>query len=87
MLLLGGLLVPVGGILLARFFLVRREIAVSDLYDRRGPFAKTGGFSLAGLMAWAAGAAVYFLAGSIGGTLPSLATAIAVYWAGETLSP
>ena len=80
MLLLGALLVPVGGILLARFFLVRRPIAVADLYDFNGRFAKSGGFSIPGLLAWAAGAAVYFLARPIGSTLPSLATAVAVYW-------
>ena len=79
MLLLGALLVPVGGVLLARFFLVRSPVAVLDLYDSSGPFAKTGGFLLPGLTAWASGAAVYFLARPIGSTLPSLATAIAVY--------
>ena len=79
MLLLGALLVPVGGVLLARFFLVPRPIAVADLYDSDGPFAENGGFSIPGLLAWAAGAAVYFLARPIGSTLPSLATAILVF--------
>ena len=83
MLLLGALLVPVGGILIARFFLVRRPVAVSDLYDSTGPFGRTGGFSLPGLLAWAAGAAVYFLARPIGSTLPSLATAIVVFWTAD----
>ena len=80
MLLLGALLVPVGGVLIARFFLVRRPVAVSDLYDANGPFARSAGFSFPGLLAWASGAAVYFLARSIGSTLPSLAAAITVYW-------
>ena len=80
MLLLGGVLVPVGGVLLARFFLVRRPVAVPDLYDAAGPFAKHAGFSPAGLAAWASGGLVYYLAGSLGGTLPSLAVAITVYW-------
>jgi cytosine/uracil/thiamine/allantoin permease len=80
MLLLGALLVPVGGVLIARFFLVRSPVAVPDLYDRNGPFARAAGFSLPGLLAWAAGAAVYFLARPTGSTLPSLATAIVVYW-------
>jgi cytosine/uracil/thiamine/allantoin permease len=79
MLLLGALLVPVGGVLIARFFLVPRPIAVPDLYDSSGPFAKSGGFSVPGLLAWATGAAIYFLARPIGSTLPSLATAIAVF--------
>ena len=37
MLLLGGLLVPVGGVLLAHFFLLRRPVAVEDLYAENGP--------------------------------------------------
>ena len=79
MLLLGGLLVPVGGVLIARFFLVRQAVAVSDLYLENGPYARGLGVSWAGLTAWAAGSAVYYLAGSIGGTVPSLAVAISVY--------
>ncbi len=78
MLLLGALLVPAGGVLLARFFLVRRPVAIADLYDGSGPFSKSGGFSLPGLAAWAAGSTIYFLARSIGSTLPSLATAVVV---------
>lgn len=74
MLLLGGILVPVGGVLLARFFLVPRKVDVAALYE------KGGGFSLAGLAAWALGGVVYFLAAPVGGTLPSLATAIGTYW-------
>jgi len=81
MLLLGGLLVPVGGVLLARFFLLRRPVRAADLYDASGPLARHGGFSLSGLAAWAAGGAVYFLTRGIGATLPSLATSVAVYWA------
>jgi hypothetical protein len=46
---------------------------VDDLYRR------TGGFSVAGTLAWAAGAAVFYIAAPIGGTLPSLATAIGLY--------
>jgi purine-cytosine permease-like protein len=79
MLLLGGLLVPAGGVLFARFFLARRPVAVADLYDLKGPFARTAGFALPGLLAWSAGGLVYFLARPIGGTLPSLATSIAVF--------
>ncbi len=79
MLLLGGVLVPVGGVLLARFFLVRRPVAVPDLYDGAGPFSRHFGFSPAGLAAWASGGIAYYLAGSFGGTLPSLAVSIAVY--------
>lgn len=71
--LLAGLLVPIGGILLAHFVILRRRVNVEDLYRR------TGGFSVAGTLAWAAGAAVFYIAAPIGGTLPGLATAIGLY--------
>ena len=80
MLLLGGLLVPVGGVLLARFFLVRRPVDVADLYAVDGPTSRHGGFAIPGMCGWVAGAAAYFLAGSMGGTLPSLVTALLVTW-------
>ena len=71
--LLAGVLVPIGGILLAHYGILRRRVNVEDLYRR------TGGFSVAGTLAWAAGAAVFYVAAPIGGTLPSLATAIGLY--------
>lgn len=78
-LLLAGLLVPIGGILLAHYFVLRRPVRVEDLYDAGGPYGRRGGWSWAGTTAWAAGAATFYVAGSFGGTLPSLAVAIAVY--------
>ncbi len=82
MLVLGGILVPVGGILAARFFLLgqRLPVRVDDLYDRRGPYARHGGFSRAGAAAWAAGGIVYYAAAGLGSTLPALAAAVGVYW-------
>jgi NCS1 family nucleobase:cation symporter-1 len=77
MVVLGGILVPVGGVLLARFFLVRRPVDVASLYDG-GP-GRVAGIDVSGLAAWAAGAAAYILAAPAGGTVPSLVTAIAVY--------
>ena len=64
---------PIGGILLAHYVILRRLVIVEDLYRR------TGGFSVAGALAWAAGAAVFYFAAPIGGTLPSLATAVGLY--------
>jgi purine-cytosine permease-like protein len=87
MLLLGGLLVPVGGVLLAHFFLLRKPVAVSDLYSTTGPQSRHGGFAIPGMCGWAAGAAAYFLAGATGGTLPALAAALVVTWALEHLLP
>jgi NCS1 family nucleobase:cation symporter-1 len=79
MLVLGGILVPVGGILLARFYLVRSPVQVKSLYDESGEFSHHGGFDVAGLIAWAAGGATYYLAAGIGGTMPSLVVAVGVY--------
>lgn len=89
MLALGNILVPVGAVILAHYFVwpgparsgvdLDREIAA--LYDPTGPHARRGGFSLGGVTAWVAGALVYHLAGPIGGTLPSLAATVLVYGA------
>ena len=70
MIVLGALLVPVGGILLARFLTDPTPVSVPALYDRRGPYAsaRLG----PAVVAWALGAVVYFAAERIGGTLPAL---------------
>jgi NCS1 family nucleobase:cation symporter-1 len=81
MLLLGGLLVPVGGVLLARFFLDRTRVSVQALYEEGFP-----AWSPAGMIAWGAGAAAYFLPSPWGGTLPSLAVAVGVWAATRALS-
>jgi purine-cytosine permease-like protein len=79
MLVLGGALVPVGGVLLGHFFLGRREVDVAALYDPHGAYARHRGFSVAGLLAWTLGVVVYRLAAPIGGTLPSLLAALFGY--------
>lgn len=76
MLVLGSLLVPVGGLLLAHFVVQRTPTHVPDLY---APAPLRRGWSWPGLAAWIAGAVVYRLSGSIGGTLPSLVTTMVVY--------
>jgi hypothetical protein len=43
-------------------------------------------WSPVGLAAWAAGAAAYFVPSAWGGTIPSLAVTIAVWWAGRALT-
>ncbi|HUL75466.1 MAG TPA: cytosine permease [Vicinamibacterales bacterium] len=78
-LLLAGLLVPVGGILLAHNFILRRAIAIPDLYDRVGRYTRHRGWSIPGAAAWAIGAVVFYAAGSLGGVLPSLVASIVVY--------
>ena len=79
--LVAGVLVPIGGILLAHFFILRRAVNVDDLYlkTNTGVTSAVPRLSIAGAAAWAAGAGVFYVAAPIGGTLPSLATAIAVY--------
>jgi purine-cytosine permease-like protein len=72
---LGSILVPVGGVFLAHFVVLRRAIDVDAIYDA----ARTRAFNSAGLAAWLAGFIVYKLAAPIGATLPALATSILVY--------
>jgi nucleobase:cation symporter-1, NCS1 family len=88
MMVLGAVLVPVGGVLVAHYYLsshrdvftrpAERTIQelTQALYDANGRFR---GVDAAGLLAWAAGGVVYFAAGSIGGTLPALGVSIAAY--------
>jgi NCS1 family nucleobase:cation symporter-1 len=82
MMILGAALIPVGGVLIAHYYLAHVSPApgsppfTAALYDAAGPFR---GASLPGLTAWGAGAAAYFAAGAIGGTLPAFAISILVY--------
>ena len=85
MVALGAVLVPVGGVLVAHYYLRRdtmNESLIVELYDGRGRFR---GVNVPGMVAWAAGAAVFYAAGSVGGTLPALITSIAVYTAAKVL--
>ena len=76
MMVLGGVLVPVGGVLVAHYRLDRAPVNVRDLYDAAGPYR---GVLLPGVSAWALGALAYYLAAPWGGTLPALTTAILSY--------
>ena len=75
MVLLGSVLVPVGGVFLAHFVMLKKPIDLSRIYD---PTALPA-FSVAGLGAWLAGYIAYRLAAPIGATLPALATAMLIY--------
>jgi NCS1 family nucleobase:cation symporter-1 len=75
MVLLGSVLVPVGGVFIAHFVILKRPIDVGRVYD----VTRLPAFSIAGMIAWVAGFLVYKAAASIGATLPSLATAMIVY--------
>ena len=72
---IGSILVPVGGVFLAHFVLLRRPVDVEVLYDR----ARLPAISIAGVTAWILGFTVYKLAAPIGATLPALATSMIVY--------
>ena len=79
MMALGAALVPVGGVLIAHYYLSPPRIDesfINAMYDASGPFR---GMSAPGMIAWGAGAAAYFAAGSIGGTLPAFAVSVIVY--------
>jgi purine-cytosine permease-like protein len=76
MIVLGGLLVPIGGILIARFVLPAAPVDVPSLYRPGGPDEAN---ALPAAVAWALGATVYFLAESFGGTLPALAASALAY--------
>ena len=78
-LFLAGVFVPIGGILLAHYFVLRSPVHVPDLYDERGPYCAHHGWSLPGTAAWVAGAVTFYATQSIGATLPSLIVSIAVY--------
>jgi nucleobase:cation symporter-1, NCS1 family len=81
MVVLGGVLVPVGGLLVAHYYIRPARIderLIDEMYQTAGPFK---GVVPAGALAWTLGVAVYFAAGrtGVGGTLPSLLTSIVVY--------
>lgn len=75
MVLLGAVLVPVGGIFLAHFVVLRSKVDVAGIYKTETMPA----FTVAGVAAWILGFAVYKLAAPIGATLPALATSMLVY--------
>lgn len=78
MMVLGGTLVPVGGVLVAHYRISAGDTRVEDLYDTVGPYR---GVLVPGVVAWALGAATYYLTAPWGGTLPALATSILAYLA------
>src|SRR5262245_19881496 len=82
MVILGGVLVPIGGVLIAHYYIRPARIdpsLIAEMYDGGGRFRD---ISIAGAVAWTAGAIVFSAAGKwtdAGGTLPALATSVVVY--------
>ena len=75
MTVVGSVLVPVGGVLIAHFVLRPRPTDVAALYDPQGPLA---GIRWPGLAAWMAGVVTY-LAMPSGATVPSVAVTVVAY--------
>jgi len=78
-LLLAGAFVPIGGILLAHYFVLRRHVDVPSLYAAEGPYRTNHGWSTAGTVAWIGGAGVFYGTQRIGASLPTLAASILIY--------
>jgi nucleobase:cation symporter-1, NCS1 family len=82
MVVLGAVLVPIGGVLIAHYYINPTDddgSLVAAMYDQTGRFR---GASFAGMTAWLLAAAVYFAAdrlAGIGGTVPALAVSVVVY--------
>jgi NCS1 family nucleobase:cation symporter-1 len=77
MVLLGSVLVPVGGVFLAHFVVMRKGVNIIAVYR----IETMPSFNIAGIGAWILGFMVYKLATPIGATLPALGTSILIYLA------
>jgi purine-cytosine permease-like protein len=75
MMWLGAILVPVGGVFLAHFVVLRQRVDVDAVYR----IEVLPAFNFAGIAAWIAGFVVYKAAAPIGATLPALGSSMAVY--------
>ncbi|MFM8533109.1 MAG: cytosine permease [Acidimicrobiia bacterium] len=75
MVLLGSVLVPVGGVFLAHFAIMKRHLDVERIYNA----AALPAVNVAGVAAWLIGFVAYQLSSSMGATLPALATSMAAY--------
>jgi purine-cytosine permease-like protein len=79
---LAGLFVPIGGLLIAHFLLLKRRETAASLYPASpGAAPAVGHWSIAGMAAWILGAVAFYVSQSrdIGGVIPGLAVSIAVY--------
>ena len=77
---LAGVFVPIGGLLIAHFLLLRRQESVASLYPASaGATPAVGNWSVAGMAAWIVGAATFYLSQSVGGVLPSLVVSVVIY--------
>jgi NCS1 family nucleobase:cation symporter-1 len=82
MTVVGALLVPVGGVLVAHFVVQRAWPHVPELYAARGALA---GVRWTGMAAWATGVAVYAMFAGTAATAPGFAAAVVAYLVLERL--
>jgi putative hydroxymethylpyrimidine transporter CytX len=85
LLLIGGMFVPLFGIVLTDFFLIRkRELSIEALYEPEGEYWYTHGINLIAMMAWLLGFMVFetiaILKLSVGGSIPSMLVAGLFYY-------
>ena len=79
---LGLILVPLGGVALAQFFPFPSSTEPRELYAEKGRFSRP---NWAGLVAWGAGAFVYWKFQGTGATLPALLVSFLLYAAARRI--
>jgi putative hydroxymethylpyrimidine transporter CytX len=82
---IGAMFVPLFGVVLTDYFLIRRRrLDLEELYRKGGRYWYRGGFNPAAFTAWAAGFAVFqtlaLLKLPVGGSIPSMIVSGAIYW-------
>jgi putative hydroxymethylpyrimidine transporter CytX len=85
LLFIGAMFVPLFGVVLTDYFLIRRRnLQVEELYKTGGAYWYSGGFNPRAIFAWAAGFVLYEAIAvfklPVGGSLPALAVAGLVYF-------
>ncbi|MFC1505040.1 putative hydroxymethylpyrimidine transporter CytX [Thermodesulfobacteriota bacterium] len=85
LLLIGGMFVPLFGIVLTDYFLIRkRKLSLAGLYDTNGEYWYTRGVNMVALVAWGLGFVVFetiaIMKLSIGGSIPSMIIAGLCYY-------
>jgi putative hydroxymethylpyrimidine transporter CytX len=86
LLFIGAMFIPLFGVVLTDYFILRRgKLAVGAIYEEGGAYWYRKGYNLAALAAWAVGFGVYetiaLLKVPVGGSIPSMLVAGAIYWA------
>ena len=90
--LIGAMFVPLFGVVLTDYFLIRaRQLSREEIYQQGGEYWYFKGFNITAIVSWAIGFIVYEIIAimrySLGGSLPSLVVAGAVYYVITQLSP